>query len=190
MRFSQCQFAYKKNYKHNQTLLEMSKITTIDQAICQKVYAIRTIRLTQIMKIITVFGEQGLFALVATGSIILVQNGHKSIGLHWLLMVVVGIIGNFVLKSIFRRNRPSTSPLIHEPFWSFPSGHATSSTVGYGYGIVIAKELMQNIAGQNLVIGGLLGLIVVICFSRVYLGVHYPSDVIAGVICGMLLLQF
>ena len=168
----------------------MSKITTLDRVICTKIYATRTPRWTRVMKVITVFGEQGLFVIVSLAAFALIQYGHKSLALHWLLLVVVGIIGNYILKSIFRRKRPSTSPLIHEPFWSFPSGHATSSTVGYGYGIMLARELVPSIAGQNLILAGVVSIIASVAYSRVYLGVHYPSDVVAGVICGLVLLQF
>jgi undecaprenyl-diphosphatase len=68
---------------------------------------------------------------------------------------------------------------------SFPSGHAMSATIAYGTVAYLAARLQRKRLARwiTLVIAGLL--IALICASRLYLGVHYPSDVLAGVVMGL-----
>lgn len=68
---------------------------------------------------------------------------------------------------------------------SFPSGHAMSSVIVYGTVAYLAARLQQNLASRVLTMLIAALMIGAICFSRLYLGVHYPSDVIAGVVIGL-----
>lgn len=91
-----------------------------------------------------------------------------------------------LLKSLFKRKRP-LSPLIKAvKGLSFPSGHAITAVTFYGLVIYI----ISNIITPGILLYGLISffvlLIILIGFSRIYLRVHYPSDVLAGFIIGML----
>ncbi len=91
-----------------------------------------------------------------------------------------------VVKGLFHRPRPEI-PLLHQvPGFSFPSGHALFGITFYGLLIVLAYRKMKNKAGKIAVISVLAVLIVLICFSRIYLRVHYISDVMAGVALGFI----
>ncbi|WP_448570449.1 diacylglycerol kinase family protein [Trichothermofontia sp.] len=98
------------------------------------------------------------------------------------------LVMNFSLKPLFMRLRPDLWPtLITETSYSFPSGHALGSTVLYG---MIAYLLGRHFPKyQRWFYGAALVLVGLISFSRLYLGVHWPSDVIAGMSIGFLWLM-
>lgn len=104
-----------------------------------------------------------------------------------LLVATAGGIGlNNILKVGFARPRPQIFEWgTHVASWSFPSGHAMSSTVVYMTVAYLAARLQKGRLARltTLVVAAVI--VGVICFSRMYLGVHYPSDVAAGVIIGL-----
>jgi len=94
-----------------------------------------------------------------------------------------------MLKHLFERARPEAFQIVAESGFSFPSGHAMVSLCFYGivaFLIVRKRSLQWRIAGA--VVATLL--IVGIGVSRIYLGVHYPSDVVAGYAAGATWLGF
>lgn len=97
-----------------------------------------------------------------------------------------GIIWNFEssIKNIFDRERPTLLSLIDITGFSFPSGHAMGSTAYFGSGIYLLNRLNQG-NSKGILIGLCAAMILLISISRVYLGVHYPTDIIAGIIGGV-----
>lgn len=108
---------------------------------------------------------------------------------HWFTLWAVAIVGGVVLdealKLVFRRVRPAVaSEFISSGSWSFPSGHAMNALVGY---TMLAYLLCRHVPSTRTRVYLSLGtaiLIAAIGFSRLYLGVHYFSDVIAGYLAG------
>ena len=97
-----------------------------------------------------------------------------------------GLVLNGVLKLGFNRPRPAIFvPEVHAVSSSFPSGHAMSAAIVYGTVAYLAARLHKRIWARWLVMTAALIIIALICFSRMYLGVHYPSDVFAGVAIGL-----
>ncbi|HEY0299627.1 MAG TPA: phosphatase PAP2 family protein, partial [Arachidicoccus sp.] len=93
---------------------------------------------------------------------------------------VISGIGSILLKSIFDRPRPNGIHLVTESSSSFPSGHAMASILCYGTIWLFVPLFIKN-KKIRLCIQFLLGLLIIsIGISRIYLGVHYPSDIIAG----------
>jgi undecaprenyl-diphosphatase len=92
----------------------------------------------------------------------------------------------FLLKAIFNRPRPLLPLLEPVKGLSFPSGHAMMSVSFYGLLIVLAWETIVNRTARWLVTVLLLLLILLIGFSRIYLRLHYFSDVIAGYAAGVI----
>lgn len=98
-----------------------------------------------------------------------------------LATIGVGVI----LKLLFQRSRPITDYVLSMRYdtFSLPSGHALGSTVAYGVVAYLVWQLLP--APWNYIIAALLILLIVmIGLSRIYLGAHYPSDVIAGWVLG------
>lgn len=96
----------------------------------------------------------------------------------------------FLLKHIFNRERPAIPLLEHAKGLSFPSGHALMSVTFYGLIIYIVFKSVTNKELKWTLISMLVLLIIIIGFSRIYLRVHYASDVIAGYCIGFLWLVF
>lgn len=85
-----------------------------------------------------------------------------------------------MLKRIIARPRPIEHRLISESGYSFPSGHSMVSMAFYGFFIYLAYRKIKNPYVKTIVCVLLSIIIISIGLSRIYLGVHYPSDVIAG----------
>ena len=103
-------------------------------------------------------------------------------------LVLHGILIKLI-KLVYQRSRPSLSHLVKEGGYSFPSGHAMATAVVVGTLIIIAQQRIQNQKIKRLVQGLLLLFIFMIMASRVYLGVHYPTDVIGGALMGFAILN-
>ena len=91
----------------------------------------------------------------------------------------------FALKYLFMRKRPEAPLLFEAEGYSFPSGHAVMSVTFYGLLIYIITQSVANKALRWTINSLLVILILLIAFSRVYLRVHYVSDVVVGLIVGL-----
>jgi undecaprenyl-diphosphatase len=90
-----------------------------------------------------------------------------------------------VLKRSFRRMRPETAHMVGLHNYSFPSGHSYGSTIVYGLLAVLAATRLPGLMGLG--VAWIFGLLVfAIGLSRVYLGAHYPSDVVGGWLLGLI----
>lgn len=103
----------------------------------------------------------------------------------WLAAVGGGAVLNRLLKGLFSRPRPVFEhPLLLETSYSFPSGHAMEALIAYGFLAYLAVLALGNWQARVGVVFGAALLVVLIGFSRMYLGVHYFSDVVAGYAAG------
>jgi undecaprenyl-diphosphatase len=114
---------------------------------------------------------------------------------YWLFAVMVAVPGgmllNVLLKSVFRRTRPSfANPLLTLPTYSFPSGHAVNATLLYGLAACWLVGQVRNPCARIAIAAGACLMVALVGFSRIYLGVHYLSDVLAGVLEGCAWLAF
>ena len=142
-------------------------------------YALQEIHnpiLDKVMLFITSLGDDGLF-WIAIGVICLVFKKHRKMGLQLLLsMLCTFILGNLIIKNLVARPRPcdidtAVTLLLSRPHGhSFPSGHSINSMVA-----AVALFLNNKKIGiPAVIIATLIG------FSRMYLFVHFPTDVLAG----------
>ena len=88
-------------------------------------------------------------------------------------------------KNIYQRPRPEILHLVEEKGFSFPSGHSLAVTIMVGTLIVILSQRIKNQVWRKVVQIGLGIFLVSVLVSRIYLGVHYPSDVIASLCMGL-----
>lgn len=139
---------------------------------------LRTQPLTTILKVITNLGGSYVLITIALLSLLLLKN--KKIAITINLNLIISVALNFILKNIIQRPRPEGYRLIDESGYSFPSGHSMVSMAFYGLLIYLLWKKVKN-KKIKYVACTLLGiLILMIGFSRIYLGVHYASDVIGG----------
>lgn len=134
--------------------------------------------LNNFFKIITQFGSAIVLIIITILCVIFIRDKKYKILVPANLITIVII--NIVLKNFFLRPRPNEFRLIEETGYSFPSGHAMASTAFYGLLIYIAHEKIENKILRNTICIMLGLLILLISVSRIYVGVHYTSDVIAG----------
>lgn len=147
--------------------------------------------LTHFFKLITWFGNsssQVIWIVLFASFFYLVKNWRAE---SLLVVASGGLAGLLILlfKTIYARPRPSIEWLIEEHGFSFPSGHATGAMMIFGALLIIVTQRMDKGWLKSLVRGFLVTLIVTIGLSRVYLGVHYPSDIIGGFSLGYAVLN-
>ncbi len=138
---------------------------------------------TKVVKLITNITSPLGVILSAVILIIIIKNKKIKISLAIDLLGIT-IINN-LLKVIITRDRPNINRLVTETGYSFPSGHSITSMVLYGYLIYLIYKYIDNKKIKIPLIIILSLLIVTIGFTRIYLGVHYTSDVIGGFLLGV-----
>ena len=133
---------------------------------------------TPIAKFITNFGG-AIFLIILTIVLFFVIKNRK-IGLSIFSNLVIITVLNQLLKRILQRPRPTEFRIIEETGYSFPSGHSMISMAFYGYLIYLIYKYVKNkyVKWISIVLLGIL--ICSIGISRIYLGVHYTSDVLGG----------
>ena len=133
---------------------------------------------TPIAKFITNFG--GAIFLIALTIVLLVLIKNKKIGISIFSNLVIVTILNQLLKAILQRPRPTEYRIVEETGYSFPSGHSMVSMAFYGYLIYLIYKYVKNKYIKWISIVLLSILVCSIGISRIYLGVHYTSDVLGG----------
>lgn len=147
--------------------------------------------LTKILLFLTNFGSVTYIVLICVLLLLFYKPKKELLNLYGV--VILSTVINNVIKIIFRRARPalmgSLVPVFESTF-SFPSGHAMASMTFYGFLIymIYKKEINKNL--KFTLIGLLSFLILAIGFSRIYIYVHYFSDVLTGFMCSFIILFF
>ena len=159
----------------------------LDDAVLRWIGPRRTPGLDALMLEITSLGTASVVTMiVGVAALFLWLNQHKHSAILLFVSTFGGVILNNLLKLGFSRPRPDIIAWgAKATFYSFPSGHAMSGTVVYATVAYLAARLQRTHAARALIAFLAALIIFVICLSRVYLGVHYPSDVAAGVIVGL-----
>lgn len=158
-------------FKKEQLYLDM----LIYQIVVEK---LRIEPITSILKIITNLG--GSYVLIAISLLSLFILKNKKIAVTINVNLIISTILNLILKNIIQRPRPEGYRLIGESGYSFPSGHSMISMAFYGLLIYFIWKSVKNKKIKYISCTILSILILAIGFSRIYLGVHYASDVIGG----------
>lgn len=147
--------------------------------------------LTEFFRTITIAGNVITQIMIVIVSVVLLAlKKWKSEAYFMLIIGIIAAILITVLKLIYQRGRPSLIHIVVADGYSFPSGHAMGSMLIFGALLIIAYQRISNKPLQMLTVGLLGLLILIIGTSRIYLGVHYPSDVLGGFILGFGVLQF
>lgn len=133
---------------------------------------------TPIAKFITNFGGAIFLAILTIILFILIKNKKIGVSIFSNLAIITAL--NQLLKNILQRPRPTEYRIIEETGYSFPSGHSMISMAFYGYLIYLIYKYVKNKYVKWISMALLSLLICSIGISRIYLGVHYTSDVLGG----------
>jgi len=163
-----------------------NNIQSFDTFIYKAVISFKSDYVTNIFKFITEFGDAILLVTITLLSLIILKN--KKIAGSIAINLVLFPLLNTLLKNIIRRPRPEGYRLIEETGYSFPSGHSMAAMAFYGLIIYYIFENVKNKKIRNFSCVLLNILILLIGISRIYLGVHYASDVIAGFLASLVYL--
>lgn len=146
--------------------------------------SVRNPILDNLMIFITSLGNGGMIWIAATIVLLIPKKTRKAGIMSAVALLGSLIINNNIVKNIVQRPRPFVTftdlqIIIPTPSeFSFPSGHTSSS---FAAAAVFYRHLPKKLGLPSVILAGLIG------FSRLYVGVHYPTDVIAGVLMGILL---
>lgn len=161
----------------------------IDNLIYKGVESISSNFLTNIFIVITeVGGVVGLFLILLITVIVLCKKNKVREATAITLNLIISTFIYVLLKYIFQRERPITGNiLIDETGFSFPSGHTTNNVAFYALAIYLICINVKNKKIRNISCVLLAIIPILIAFSRIYLRVHYPTDIFAGFCLGLVL---
>lgn len=146
-----------------------------------------SVSMTAIMKMITTLGSSIVIVAGLISVAILIKD--KKYFKIFVFATLLGSIINNILKLIFHRPRPSqTMALAAETSYSFPSGHSMVSMIFYGLVIYYVRKFIKKRWLRNLLIAILSIVILAVGVTRIYLGVHYATDVLAAYVLGFVYL--
>lgn len=171
--------------------LSENQLHAFDSSIQQTLVSMRSEELTPTVRVITDLGDRyAYFAVIGILTLIFLQKRKGKLALQILFVSGLSAWATVVLKNTYQRQRPGIEHLVEIGGLSFPSGHALSAMAFYSFCIYLIWRYMRWPAWR-IVLTLMCGLLIVaIGASRVYLGVHYPSDVIAGFVAGLIWSSF
>ncbi len=165
-------------------VLSGDPLVRLDRGILELVQSVRTPLADAVMVAVTEIGDSFVVIAVA-GTVLLWLLASRAwrTAAYWLGAVALSSLFNTLIKATVYRSRPAEGLYVGLSDLSFPSGHATVNAAMYVFlGFLIVRELTP--ARRLPVIAAVLSLVVLIAFSRVYLGAHWFSDAIAGTAFG------
>ena len=166
---------------------EGDPIVHFDHQVADWLHDHRSHALTSLLRVVTALGSAWVLIPLAVVAVVFLLVRHLPRDAALVALAVVGAeVLTIGLKAGIGRERPFfANPLARETSPSFPSGHATVSLAVYGALAYVALRHLGNTVAGWVALGGAVVLVVSIGFSRLYLGVHFLSDVLAGFSAGL-----
>lgn len=163
-----------------------SSLLTIDTAIMNWIAEHRTSWLNMAATDLTALGSSSVVTLLSIVGLILLLLTRDRIDALQLVIAAIGSgVWTNLLKRGFERSRPTILPrLVEATGYSYPSGHALTSAAMYLTLALIACRYVRSTHKQSIVIALSVMVVAIVALTRVYLGVHYPSDITSGVLFG------
>ncbi len=163
-----------------------------DQQISEYIISFRSPQLTQYFLFMThagdIYGYLIVFSIALIISIILFKNWRYAA--QTLFVLLLASISNTILKRFVDRARPGIEHLVVVETLSYPSGHAMAAMAFYGFLIYLFYRFKMSAWLKYGIILLLIFIILSIGISRIYLGVHFPSDIAGGYIAGLIWVFF
>ncbi len=173
-------------------ILQSKLVAGFDQKVTDFIISFRSPQLNKVFQFITdlgdLYGYIILAALCGIGFYLKFKNWQYV--LEMLFVLIIAGLSNLALKQVINRARPDAAHLVAVETLSYPSGHAMSAIAFYGFLIYLFYSFKMNTWLKTGIILIFSFLILAIGVSRVYLGVHYPSDIVGGFIAGFIWIIF
>ena len=161
--------------------------TPLDRSITMAVRGLQTAGRNRLARVVTDLGDYRFLVpamLVTSGA--LATRGRRVSALLFVGAVLGGWMLESLMKITFRRHRPDLWPaLVKETTYSFPSGHATMCSLFFGGLVAVVFHVTRRRAIRMPALVAGVALIVAVDFTRVYLGAHWLTDVVAGTLLGL-----
>lgn len=164
-----------------------NNLNYIDTITHDFILSIRNNFLSTILYVITNTGTS--YFLITLSILLLIIIKNKKIPFLISTNLILSFATNEIAKIIFSRERPIGINLIEETSYSYPSGHSMVSLAYYGLIIYLTRKYFKNKKLKNIITTILSINILIVGFSRIYLGVHYLTDVIAGFLLALIYLN-
>lgn len=172
--------------------LHSDLLKNFDATITDAIISLRNPRLTNYFTFVTEVGDALGYLVVFTLCTVLfyfIFKRWKYTG-QLTLILLLALSSNVILKQIINRERPTLEHLVTVKTLSYPSGHAMTAMAFYGFLIYLITTFNIRKSFKFLMITLLVVLILSIGISRIYLGVHFPSDILGGFIAGFVWVIF
>jgi undecaprenyl-diphosphatase len=162
-------------------------VVTFDVAFTEALQHKRTPGWDVVFRTLTLFGSSPTLTVVtAAVSVLLLERHERALAFGWIVAQAGGGLLNVALKETFARTRPAfADPALAAASFSFPSGHAMGTVILCGVGCYVLVRGTRSWAAATVFITLASSWCLAMAFSRVYLGLHFASDVVAGVIGGV-----
>lgn len=170
------------------TLSGWESLTKIDYQISQYIYGWHSSNLDRTMTVITHLGDaitQTIITFITLITLFIFKKWRTALW-YGLTVLAGALLLNGAIKEFYMRARPSQiEPLVKIGGYSFPSGHSMGSMIVYGGLLFLIIRLIRSNYLKTLISLVIATVILLVGFSRVYLAVHFPSDVIGGFSLGL-----
>jgi len=169
-------------------VLDNAMLVQMDLAAARWIHSATTLGGERIFVWVTDIGSPPAMVVIAlVGVLVTFIRKHRLLAFTWAAAAAGGALLDYVLKTTVHRSRPEyAAAFLHGSSYSFPSGHAMGSIIGYGFlAYVLTLTVRWAAEHRRFVFIAAVVLTLLIGISRVYLDVHYPSDVIGGWAAGL-----
>jgi membrane-associated phospholipid phosphatase len=172
--------------------LAENELLGVDKSVTEFIISFRSDGLTKYFTFATHLGDRNAYIIftILLASYYLIKHRSWKYILQNTLVLLLATLYNNVMKQVINRARPSLEHLVTVNTLSYPSGHSMSAMAYYGFLIYLCLRYNMRRWVRYLFVAILILLILSIGVSRIYLGVHYPSDVAAGFIGGLIWVAF
>lgn len=168
------------------------ELTELDKSVTEYVISFRSQALTAYFTFATELGDRNAYIVITiflAGYYLFKRRSWKFI-LQTTIVLLLATFSNIVLKRVFKRARPTLEHLVTVNTLSYPSGHSMSAMAFYGFLVYLCLRYDMRRWLKMLLVVLLVVVILSVGISRVYLGVHFPSDVAAGFVGGLIWVAF
>lgn len=166
---------------------ETSEVAMLDQAVGRMLIAVRDPMHTAFFEILTgMAGIKGTILFLAIASVLLIRHRYRPLPIVLITGAAVSTSIVVAVKFLVARPRPDEAVrLVHEASYSFPSGHTMAAVVIYGLAAYFIARTFDRGAMRAVIGVAWAVFVVLVAMSRIYLGVHYPSDTLASALLGL-----